>query len=151
MTFWTTYPDPNFKQLYNFLVQDHKNPNLGKPVQNNPTKIDKCQHVSVFQGIGPLTALLVCGDCSLAGLIPMPSTQQVGELAAILKKGALSGLDRLRLANEHSTSPADIAKAFVNLHNYLEQDLTTEEKAVMGYNAVMLEHSLCKYKHLFVK
>lgn len=147
-SFWQIYPQANAIQLYEFLVQTKKNPNFGLSARNKTAATDKRSMVSVFQGIGPLTALLICGDCALAGLIPMPSPSEMGELVGIVDKGALTGLDRLRLTNKGSSSREDIIKAFVNLHAYLEQELTADEKNAMHYDVIMLEHSLCKYTRL---
>lgn len=109
-------------QLYNFLVQSRKNPNLGKPRNGNSARLDSHPKVLVFQGIGPLTTLLICGDCLLAGLVPMSSAQQMGALVGMVAKGALTGLNCLGLTNG-SSSQKDIENAFVELHNYLDRSL----------------------------
>lgn len=128
------------------MNQTKPNPDYGK-LQVNGTA-DKRKTIPVFRGIGPLTALLIIGDCAEAGLMHMPTTQQMADLVATLKKGAKTGLARLGMIAKDKPTDDDIMAAFVRLSHHLNVDLSEDEKNDMHYNILMLEHGLCKYSRL---
>jgi hypothetical protein len=97
--------------------------------------------------IGSLSALLICGDLIEAGILPMPTALEFSGLIYSLKMGARSAMETLGLISKQ-TSRAEITKAFTSLDLALQQELKEEEKEAMGYNVIMLEHSLCKIKRL---
>ena len=109
--------------------------------------LSKDGNVSKFYNIGPLTAMLICGDLIEAGLIPMPSSQELGQLIYKVGKGAKDGMLLFGLV-EDGVEEEGFCDAFVSLDAYIERMLGDEEKATMGYNVVMLEHTLCKMKRL---
>jgi len=78
----------------------------------------------------------------------MPTKEEMGLLVACLHKGATTGLANLGLICNKSSSKVDIQNAFIALYNYLDVELTTEEKEAIGFDVLMLEHSLCKYTRL---
>ena len=100
-----------------------------------------------FYNIGTLTALLICGDLIEAGLVPMPSPREFGELIYKVGKGAKDGMAKIGLVKK-GADREEICKAFVSLDLALQRELTEEEKEAMGYNIIMLEHTLCKVKRL---
>ena len=102
---------------------------------------------SVFQNIGSLTALLICGDLIEANVLPMPTAQKWGDLIADVDKGGQAGMVMYELV-PNGSSKEEISDAFVSLDLALQQELRDDEKEMMGYNVVMLEHSLCKIKRL---
>jgi hypothetical protein len=149
---WTIFleqnPTPTITLLFNFLLEEIPNSNRGKEREDKPGEIDKRSKVGIFKGIGDLTALLICGDCIYAGLIHMPTKEEMGFLVARMRKGATTGLANLRLIPDKHSSEVDIRNAFVGLYDYLDVELTTEEKEAIGFDVLMLEHSLCKYTRL---
>ena len=102
---------------------------------------------SRFRNIGSLSALLICGDLIEAGLIPMPSSMEFRELISKVGKGGKEGMTLIGLVKS-SCKGEDICKAFQALDLALQHELTEDEKEVMGYNVIMLEHTLCKIKRL---
>ena len=100
-----------------------------------------------FFNIGPLSALLICGDLIEAGLVLMPSSREYGELIFKVGKGAKDGMTMIGLV-KNSANPEELCDAFESLDLALQHELTEEEKKAMGYNVVMLEHTLCKIKRL---
>jgi len=58
-----------------------------------------CQYLSGqdFPGIGELIAFLLCGDLAHLGVLPMPTTDTVGEAIQRVKKGGVQGLRDLGL------------------------------------------------------
>ena len=102
---------------------------------------------SLFRNIGELTALLICGDLVEAGIITMPSSQEMGELISRVQKGARAGLETFELVSKGANGN-EVCQAFVSLDAALQHLLQMEEKVAMGYNVIMLEHVLCKMKRL---
>lgn len=153
----------SMKSVYDFLTSSRPNINEGKALfqdhhnrkqsrqstryNEHGAEIDDRKSVPLFFGIGPLIALLICGDLVMAGLIRMPSKQEMGFLIADVGKGAKAGLEKLGLIGP-SASKTDICNAFVAVCDYLEEHFTTDEKNLIGYNVVMVEHGLCKYSRL---
>jgi len=102
---------------------------------------------TLFRNIGALTALLICRDLIEAKILGMPTTHEWGELIHSLDMGAKSTMFRLGMTKEKA-SKMEVANAFTSLNLTLRQELKEEEKVAMDYNAVMLEHALCKIKWL---
>ena len=102
-----------------------------------------------FPNIGDLTALLIVGDLIEAGVIGVSSPDEWGLLVVAVNKGAKKGLTELGLINTNSPTRT-IVQEFKALNNFLLQKLTQEQKDIMHYNIVMLEHGLCKHPR-FVK
>jgi len=100
-----------------------------------------------FHNIGPLTALLICGDLIEAGLVALPSPREFGELIFKVGKGAKDGMAKFGLV-KNGADGEEICEAFVSLDLALQRELTEDEKEAMGYNIIMLEHTLCKIKRL---
>ena len=46
---------------------------------------------------------------------------------------------------------ADFHASFASLDQVLQCELQTDEKEMMGYNIIMLEHTLCKIKRLTIR
>lgn len=109
--------------------------------------ISKEQNASKFYNIGSLTALLICGDLIEAGIISMPSSHELGQLIYKVGKGAKDGMLMFGLVSEGFNEEV-FCESFSSLDTYIERALGAEEKKAMGYNVVMLEHTLCKMKRL---
>ena len=77
----------------------------------------------------------------------MPSSREYGELIFKVGKGAKDGMTMIGLV-KNSANPEELCDAFESLDLALQHELTEEEKKAMGYNVVMLEHTLCKIKRL---
>ena len=117
---------PTAEEVYSWLVSK----TLGK---------------SLFRNIGPLSSLLICGDLIETGLVLMPSAREYGELIFKVGKGSCEGMMVTGLA-KNGAKKEELCEAFVALDLALRQELSEKEKETMGYNIVMLEHSLCKIK-----
>jgi len=100
-----------------------------------------------FHNIGSLTALLICGDLVEASIVPLPSPREFGKLIFKVGKGAKDGMAMFSLV-KNNTNKEEICKAFISLDLMLQHKLMEEEKEAMGYNIIMLEHTLCKIKRL---
>jgi len=73
----------------------------------------------------------------------MPSPEEWGMLVVAVNKGAKKGLWDLKLINTN-TPDHTIVQEFKALDDFLLANLTQEQKEVMHYNVIMLEHGLCK-------
>jgi hypothetical protein len=80
--------------------------------------------------------------------IPLPATW--GELVHELDKGAKNGLLTLGLL-EKKASSIDTTQSFSELYQYLAHELDDEEKSLIGFNTIMLEHGLCKRGRILPK
>jgi len=87
------------------------------------------------------------GDLALCGFIGMPTAEKMGELVARVGKSAKDGLKVLGLLPIDAEGER-VKVAFVKLHGYIMANLDTCSRQDMGYNVVMLEHALCKYKRI---
>ncbi|KIJ91330.1 hypothetical protein K443DRAFT_14490, partial [Laccaria amethystina LaAM-08-1] len=116
-------------------------------IQTNPSPRELYDWLIVggrFPNIGDLTALLMVGDLIEAGVIRMSSPDEWGLLVVAVNKGAKKGLKELGLINTNSPNPT-IVQEFKALNDFLLEKLTQEQKEIMCYNVVMLEHGLCKH------
>lgn len=132
------------------LPKREKNSLIIAPVSALSTSsIPKKQRV--FPNIAELAALLICGDCAAAGLIPFPASDVMGKLIIRVKAGGLQGLKGLHLiSQDKKTQSSQVIDAVTAIHTFLNNQLTADEKSCMGYNIFMLEHSLCKFKRLMM-
>ena len=108
---------------------------------------NKKNGVKMFPNIGGLTVLLICGDLVEAGILSIPSVEEWAGIVYRLGKGAKDGMEVFGLTQKTS-SQQEVQEAFVSLHQVLQSQLGMEEKAMMGYDIIMLEHTLCKIKRL---
>ena len=91
--------------------------------------------------------ILICGDLIEAGILPMPVAHEWGGLIFTLKMGAYDSMETLGLISKQA-GRVKVMEAFASLDQALRQELKEEEKEVMKYNVIMLEHTLCKIKRL---
>ena len=77
----------------------------------------------------------------------MPSARKFGELIYKVGKGAKEGMVKFELV-KNNAEKEEICEAFISLDLALQRELTEVEKETMGYNIIMLEHTLCKIKRL---
>jgi hypothetical protein len=108
---------------------------------------NKSTSKKVFVNIGSLTAILIIGDLIYADILPMSSALDWGKLIEKVGKGALDAMIMLGLIDEDTTVP----QAFADLDDFVNRELTSEEKSAMTYDVLTGEHSLCKYKRLYSK
>jgi hypothetical protein len=105
---------------------------------------------TVFHNIGNLAALLVCGDLVELGILQMPTIEEWACIIYKVGKGAVYGLQCLALLGPTFTKEECIF-AFKTLHTFLLEKISSEDRELMGYNIIMLEHSLCKFTRTLSK
>ncbi|KAA1470366.1 hypothetical protein DENSPDRAFT_685237 [Dentipellis sp. KUC8613] len=138
---WESMVGPNrkprtFKQFYDAIVK-------GRSKEN---------HI-LYYGFGALIGYLLSADYAEAGLISMPTKEEMGGIIVDISRGALRYLQDQNVVGPKGSKGSkqyrlDITGKFLELYNFLDASLTDEEKTKMGFNTVMLEHTLCKMKRL---
>jgi hypothetical protein len=110
---------------------------------------DSQKNTTLFPNIGKLSALLICADLVEAGILPMPPAKEWADCVAKTAMGSKAGMENCGMVKKKS-SRVDFCLAFASLDEALQIELTEEEKETMGYNVVMLEHTLCKINRIGV-
>ena len=106
-----------------------------------------------IKNVGELTAFLLAGDYVYAGVVEMPSVEEVGSLIWQLKKGALSGLRDIGLVSEDSkvsVTEKEVISAFRSSYDFTKQKLDHYPGLAdaITFDPLMMEHSLCKFHRL---
>ncbi|KAI0735720.1 hypothetical protein C8Q76DRAFT_573868, partial [Earliella scabrosa] len=96
---------------------------------------------------GTLTQYLVAADLSYSGTVTKPTPAEIAQRVAKHRKGSFRGLVTAKLVVE-SSSDKQVADAFIGVHRYLSDQLTSAEKATVTFDPVMTEHLLCKFHRL---
>ncbi len=98
-----------------------------------------------FPLIGPLAGYLLAADMSYTGLVMAPNVQEVG---VVIKKngfGSLAGLTSLNLISGKTASAAAVVVATERVYNVLQDAMSAQVQDAVGFDAIMVEHALCKY------
>jgi len=135
------------------MLNKPEKPTVGKVIRwltSRSIDDDSNSTTKLFGNIGNLTAILICGDLVEAGVLPMPSTSDWASSIIKMGKGSKEGMIICGFVGEKKCSEKEFCDAFISLDQALQTELSEEEKAAMGYNIVMLEHTLCKIKRLGV-
>ena len=140
----------NQRLLWNDLFDGSEKPSVTQVFRwliSSVTKDKTKKSTTLFSNIGNLTGLLICGDLVEAGVLDMPSASEWALSINKMGKGSKAGMEMCGLVKK-GCGREEFCKAFVSLDKALQTELTKEEKDVMGYNIVMLEHALCKIKRI---
>lgn len=97
-----------------------------------------------FDLIGYLIAVLLAGDFACAGKFDMPSASEMGAYIKKISAGAV-GCMHLQGTVPGNTTRKNCQTAFEALYDYLEHELSAEEKQRMRFSTIILEHAMCKY------
>ena len=97
--------------LWNLLFNQNTKPTM-KQVYYWLTLSD--DGVIQFCNIGSLSALLICANLVEAGLVPIPSAREMGELIYKVGKGAKDGMTAIGLVTDNSNRE-ELCQAFVSL------------------------------------
>lgn len=107
----------------------------------------------VFQQIGDLAGYLLSADYVYAGVVEIPTIEEMGTIIRKINRGAVAGLEILGLISPRGrTTRGTYQKAdekecisgFRKLYEYLDGVLSPEEKDIVGFDTIMVEHTLCK-------
>ncbi|KAJ7741798.1 hypothetical protein DFH07DRAFT_688069, partial [Mycena maculata] len=81
-------------------------------------------------------------DLSYAGAVEAPTVDDIAFIIWDLNKGAVAGLEELNLIPLHKQAVKHAVRA---LYKRLQQALPEEMKTAVGFDPIVLEHSLCKF------
>ncbi|KAI0694805.1 hypothetical protein C8Q76DRAFT_634074 [Earliella scabrosa] len=98
-----------------------------------------------FTLVGKLTSYLLTADLVYAGLVAPPNVDQVAAVIKANALGSLKALASLKLV-EKKTSREEVTDAFRSVYNRLDGGISAADKHFIVFDAIMVEHLLCKYQ-----
>lgn len=104
----------------------------------------------LLEGVGDLVLYMLVADLHASGAIDAPSIDEVAQIVALLRKGAMSGLEKIGYF-EGTPSRATLMNAFRTFFDDVNSRLTVEEREQFMWNPVTAEHTLCKFKRMVVR
>nr|GAT44271.1 predicted protein [Mycena chlorophos] len=136
-----------------------------KPWGRNPPRTAKGRSKpppKQFPQLGPLASYLVAADYTYTNprIVTPPTLEEMGATISSLNKGAARGLELLDLLqpvySEKTGKPgkpsgADCTQALRLVCGYLQAHLSPEMLEDIGFDVVMIEHSLCKFSRAVVR
>ncbi|KAJ7479925.1 hypothetical protein FB451DRAFT_1172008 [Mycena latifolia] len=131
-----------FEQLQNHNIVKKWGP---QAVQCTAVK-DCNQHengnpVCQFPQIGGLAAHLLISDYIGHREVSLLTPKEMGQIIFQINASSLKGLHCLRYIVD---MPEQVEDVLEELYNFLEAELTLEEKRLINFRLVMIEHALCK-------
>ncbi|KAK7461698.1 Chromobox protein 5 [Stygiomarasmius scandens] len=145
----TSNARPHFEQRIQPMFENHIcilwNQYLSKSPQTYQNALQLSEDTKIAGFGSGITRMQFANTLVLLGLCEMPS---IGIMADIIYKnsgmGAFEGLQRLGLDVRPGCSKEQVQKAFYLVHNFLEKHLTPENKQVLHFSPIFVEHMLCK-------
>ena len=138
------------------LVQKHQgNPipfteffwTQGKVLASTPTPRRQFQSIPKLPLVGKLTGYLLAVDLCYAGKVATPSLEEVARIIRYNELGSLSGLFRAGLlSSTKQASEADVIVAFSTVFHHLRRAIPAQHHQTIAFDAIMVEHLLCKYQ-----
>lgn len=101
----------------------------------------------LWAGAGKLNRYLLVADMCRAGLVDLPTVEDMAGVAAYLSKGAASGLQVMGFLTKGGTGPL-IRTAFVAFYEAVTEELTDEQKVEFQWDPITAEHTLCKFTRI---
>ncbi|KAM5530054.1 hypothetical protein V8D89_016278, partial [Ganoderma adspersum] len=108
------------------------------------------KHISrrVLPLVGKLTAYFLAADLVYMGQVEPPDVTMMGSMIHSLAAGAWDGLQAAGQLRPGNPPEEDVIDAFTRVYRYLEEQLTSEEQELIGFDTIMVEHLLCKYQRV---
>ncbi|KAJ7218828.1 hypothetical protein C8J57DRAFT_1254679 [Mycena rebaudengoi] len=130
------------------LVSAHDGSNLPKRSYEELLKV-VTNKTHPFPLCGDLGGHLLAADYADAGICDQPDKHTMAHVICKIDAGAVAGLrahdyiyaDTLNYAKQAS---------FIDLFDYVDSELTPDEKARLEWSPICLEHTLCKYSRIIV-
>jgi len=109
----------------------------------------------MFLQFGPLIAYLLTVDYSYTAVVSSPSLDDMANAIARINAGGIKGLEALGILPDTCNMKLDariaaVKPAFQMFYNFLDKALTAEQKQIIGFDYIMVEHTLCKMARLKV-
>ncbi|PIL27229.1 hypothetical protein GSI_10373 [Ganoderma sinense ZZ0214-1] len=84
-----------------------------------------------------------------ANEVASPDAQTIGDVVTKLQgKEAWRGLHQAGQFMSAVPKNEEVVAAFCHVYTFIEERLTQEERDLIQFDPVMLEHALCKYQRL---
>ncbi|KAJ6452986.1 hypothetical protein C8R45DRAFT_1112769 [Mycena sanguinolenta] len=104
-----------------------------------------------FPVLGPLASYLLTADLVYAEAVEGPTADEMGSIVQLLNKGAVSGLEILRLIPPRpklqkgyaKAKKEDCRRAFKQIFEKVEPEIPEDKQSQFNY--MVLEHGLCKF------
>ncbi|KAJ7645076.1 hypothetical protein DFH06DRAFT_1476947 [Mycena polygramma] len=121
---------------------------------------DNFRNPARFPIIGPLAGYLLTADFVYSGAVVAPTVDEMAHVIWFMNKGAASGLEHLRLIPKRAVSAAKyvsradkekVRKAVHRLYKRLQTVLSEATRTRIGFDLIVLEHSLCKFGRCIAK
>jgi len=139
-------PNQKTTVMENYWEIAQRWPKVLQSGKDNPNEL--MAYFKNLPNVGDLSALLMLGGLVECGFLGMLDAGIMGSLVvAAVDKGGKAGLQLLGLVGSESEAP-DVTSAFEDLHQQIMRELNEERRSLIGYNVIMLEHAICKYKRL---
>ncbi|HEV7738566.1 MAG TPA: hypothetical protein VGO47_14495 [Chlamydiales bacterium] len=113
---------------------------------------------NLLPGMGDLCNYLLTADYVYAGLVTAPTSQEMAESLRRVDAGSLKTLVHLGLVPPRKQDNGQlipfnqydqyIVNTLDSLIKHMEEVFSSEERSLMGFDLIMLEHTLCKYLRL---
>jgi hypothetical protein len=103
-----------------------------------------------WRGVGKLNLYMLAVDMCAAGLVDPPTVDDVAEVVAALKMGAMQGLVAGSYCVQRCSHLA-VRLAFVEFYHNMTDRLTADQTNRFGWSPIVAEHLLCKFVHLLNK
>src|SRR5882762_3992735 len=141
---WMLLSDNNkigFHKFYHWLAKD---------MSDNSGNGQK-----TFLQFGPLIAYLLTVDYSYTAVVSSPSLDDMANAIAHINAGGIKGLEALGILPDTCNMKLDariaaVKPAFEMFYDFLDKALTAEQKGIIGFDYIMVEHTLCKIARLKV-
>src|SRR5882762_8527539 len=141
---WMLLSDNNkigFHKFYHWLAKD---------MSDNSGNGQK-----TFLQFGPLIAYLLTVDYSYTAVVSSPSLDDMANAIAHINAGGIKGLEALGILPDTRNMKLDVQiaavkPAFEMFYDFLDKALTAEQKGIIGFDYIMVEHTLCKIARLKV-
>jgi hypothetical protein len=102
-----------------------------------------------FPQYGNVVSLALTGDYVYAGKVLMPSVEDMGGVVWEIDRGGVAGLRGAGYFDSQRPSLDMTHAAFEDVYHYLDAHLTQREKELIGFNVLMVEHTLCKFSRAY--
>ncbi|KAI0716828.1 hypothetical protein C8Q76DRAFT_617118 [Earliella scabrosa] len=108
----------------------------GKPV------IRRIEHLRL---LGGLTGYLLTADLVYAGKVAEPNVEEIGRVIHANRLGSYAALVSAKLVSK-TCNADEVVQAFREVYNHLLAGLDQADRELVGYNAILVEHLLCKFQ-----
>ena len=113
----------------------------------------------LFPQLGPLASYLLTADLYYAGVVTKPTVDDMSTIIHQLNKGAVAGLERLRLISPRpkrkrskgKSNKEECRRAFQHIADIIFKAVPLNMHSSLRVDLILVEHALCKYSRASVR